>query len=223
MEKDPSTPERELLKIIESKKDSSLASKENLRRGISLFSWGAFRGRFSFFRGNFRSMFSSLAFDIKSINRFLILLLGVSIFFLSFNIFDSYRKIDKQIIAIFKIKPPRSFKFSQVSVLKKLPFYLEKARKRDIFKMAWEIKKEKEKQKISLTKKEKPSLITEKVRDLKLVGIAWSEDPDVMIEDTKTKRTFFLKRGDYINDLEVKAIFKDKVILGYKSEEIELK
>jgi hypothetical protein len=45
-----------------------------------------------------------------------------------------------------------------------------------------------------------------------------------MIEDTKTQRTLFLKKGQRIdNEIKVEAIFKDKVILSYKGEEIELK
>jgi hypothetical protein len=55
------------------------------------------------------------------------------------------------------------------------------------------------------------------------VGISWSDDPDVMIEDTKTQRTFFLKKGQMIDDIKLEAVFKDKVILNYLGEEIELK
>jgi type II secretory pathway component PulC len=56
------------------------------------------------------------------------------------------------------------------------------------------------------------------------VGISWSADPDVMIEDGKTQRTIFLKKGQLVdNEIRVEAVFKDKVILSYKGEEIELK
>jgi type II secretory pathway component PulC len=56
------------------------------------------------------------------------------------------------------------------------------------------------------------------------VGIAWSNDPDAMIEDTKTHRTFFLKKGQTIDEeIKVQAIFKDRVVLSYKGEEIELR
>ncbi|HEC69950.1 MAG TPA: hypothetical protein ENI31_06695 [Candidatus Omnitrophica bacterium] len=222
MEKEPSTPERELLKVIENKEGSILSSKRGLRKGFSLFSWGALRGRFSFLRGSFKDNFLNLSLDIKSINRLLFLFLGVIILLFSSNIFNSYKRMDKNIKSIFQIQPPKSFKFVESSILKKPSFYLEKVRKRDIFKMASQVKEEKKPTSPEVKKASIPS-IAEKVKDLRLVGIAWSEDPDVMIEDTKLKKTFFLKRGDYINDLEVRAIFKDKVVLGYESEEIELK
>ena len=37
--------------------------------------------------------------------------------------------------------------------------------------------------------------ITELIKNLRLVGISWSADPDVMIEDTNMQRTFFLKKA----------------------------
>jgi hypothetical protein len=105
---------------------------------------------------------------------------------------------------------------SQVSsLLKAETHYLEKARERNIFKIGMKGKD---------TKSKTPSLrITEATQNLKLVGISWSDDPDVMIEDTKTQRTFFLKKGQMIDDIKLEAVFKDKVILSYLEEEIELK
>ena len=45
-----------------------------------------------------------------------------------------------------------------------------------------------------------------------------------MIEDSKTQRTFFLKKGQIIEiDLVLKDVFKDKVILSYGGEEVELR
>ena len=58
---------------------------------------------------------------------------------------------------------------------------------------------------------------------MKLVGIAWSDNPDAMIEDTKVKKTYFVKQGDIINGVRIERIFRDKVVLTYKGEKIELK
>ena len=63
----------------------------------------------------------------------------------------------------------------------------------------------------------------EATRNLNLVGISWSDDPDAMIEDTQALRTFFVKRGDYIGSIKVEAIFKEKVLLSVDGEEVELK
>jgi type II secretory pathway component PulC len=43
-----------------------------------------------------------------------------------------------------------------------------------------------------------------------------------MIEDKAAKKTYFLKTGDEIKGMKVKAILKDRVILQYGEEEMEL-
>jgi type II secretory pathway component PulC len=63
----------------------------------------------------------------------------------------------------------------------------------------------------------------EMTQNLKLVGISWSNDPDAMIEDTKTTRTFFVKRGQMISEVKVKDIARDKVVLTYDGEDIDLR
>ena len=44
-----------------------------------------------------------------------------------------------------------------------------------------------------------------------------------MIEDKQSVKTFFVKRGQMIGPVKVEAIFKDKVVLSYEGEEIELR
>ena len=64
----------------------------------------------------------------------------------------------------------------------------------------------------------------EAVKEFSLVGIAWSKDPEAMIEDKDIGRTFFVKRGQALsNGAQIVAIFKDRVILKYKGQEIELR
>jgi hypothetical protein len=95
--------------------------------------------------------------------------------------------------------------------------YLEKIRQRDIFSLG-------ERTASFVAESRGPSSrIISATENLKLVGISWSNDPDAMIEDKKALRTFFVKRGQMIGYVKVQAIFKDKVILSYGGEEIELK
>ena len=97
-------------------------------------------------------------------------------------------------------------------------YYLDKISGRDIFKLG---------PKKSPVSNEPVKVINQAVIDaaqnFKLVGISWSNDPDAMIEDTAAKKTFFVKRGQVVGDFKVQAISKDKVILSYGQEEIELK
>ena len=110
----------------------------------------------------------------------------------------------------------------KASILKAVSYYLEKARGRDIFQMV----RDEEPRAKSVSRANPPSQrITELIKNLRLVGISWSADPDVMIEDTNLQRTFFLKKGQIIENINVKveAVFKDKVVLTCEGEEAELR
>ena len=58
---------------------------------------------------------------------------------------------------------------------------------------------------------------------LKLVGIIWSDMPQAMIEDEKDGRTQLVSRGAKIRDARVKEILKDRVILLYDDQDVELR
>ena len=65
--------------------------------------------------------------------------------------------------------------------------------------------------------------LKEATTTLKLVGIIWSSVPQAIIEDTRDSRTHLLNRGGKIKDARVKDILKDRVILSYDGQEIELR
>ena len=112
--------------------------------------------------------------------------------------------------------------FPEIPVSKKAAsYYLEKVRERNLFKMG--LPKAKVEDKPVEEARLPSSRIMEATKDLRLVGISWSDDPDAMIENAKAMRTFFVKRGEMIGEIKVEAIFKDKVVLSYGGEEVELK
>lgn len=56
--------------------------------------------------------------------------------------------------------------------------------------------------------------ITEEVKTLKLVGIIWSRNPEVMIENSKDSRTYTLKKGESLSDkFKIKEISRTSAIL----------
>ena len=60
--------------------------------------------------------------------------------------------------------------------------------------------------------------ITEEIKDLKLVGIIWSKDPEVMIENAKDSRTYTLKKGESLNEqLKVKKVSRNSATLEINS------
>jgi hypothetical protein len=216
------TPEKELLKLIEEKKDTaSVKAKTSARKKVSLFSLGGIKGRISYFKTNFKSLlYKGFGLDVKMINLALIILIFIGLLLVTFDFFNSLAKVNDQVEAVFNVERTVSdFKFAEVTPLEAASYYIDKAKKRDIFNMVSQATDASGGQDIAPAVKQ----IVKKTEGFKLVGIAWSDSPDAMIEDDKSKKTFFLKKGDFINDVEVKEIFKEKVILQYEEEEIELK
>ena len=70
--------------------------------------------------------------------------------------------------------------------------------------------------------------INEQAKEIRLTGISWADKQAecfAIIEDMQAKITYFLKEGDALSrsNIIVKKIYKDKVILGYQNEELELR
>ncbi|UCC95157.1 MAG: hypothetical protein JSW40_10200 [Candidatus Omnitrophota bacterium] len=217
------TPERELLKIIEDKNASgSVQSKKTVRKAFSFFSLGGLRGRFLHLKGNFGALFSrGFSLDIKHINALLFGIVAILIFVLIFTFVSTFLGLNDEVEAAFKIdKKISEFRFHEDSPLKKASHYLEMTRKRDIFEL---VSKAPKGTTVEIKKEEVVKEIVKRTESLRLVGISWSDDPDAMIEDTRSRRTFFVKRGELVNGVRVEAILKDKVLLSYEGEEVELK
>jgi len=70
--------------------------------------------------------------------------------------------------------------------------------------------------------------ILEELKDFKLVGIIWSQNPEVMIENAKDSRTYTLKKGESFNEqFKIKEISRNSAILevnlGSGTREYELR
>lgn len=95
--------------------------------------------------------------------------------------------------------------------------YLAQVNKRDIFHFPPPKKEEPDKTK---------ETINSLINNLRLVGIIWSSNPQVMIEDKEENKTWILKQGDEIlkakGKIKIKEIFKDRAILSFEGQEIEL-
>ena len=217
------TPERELLKLIEEPgtKGKIFTAKARLKF-FSLFSPVVLKARFSFLKAKLKgglSLKRITHLEIRAINRALEFCIFILIFYLVGNLIISIISLNRKSSLAFEIKKgsPSSV-ITETSLLKVASYYLEKARARDIFKMGLTSVAD-----AGQVAKASISEVAVLGQNLELVGISWSEDPDVIIEDTKLKKAYFLKRGQMVNDFEVKAIFKDKVILSYQGQEIELR
>jgi len=217
------TPEKQLLKIIETSKMNSVGVhvQTSRRHSMSWLNFGAWLGRISFLKVRFEKWsrgFSLEQLDVKVANSVLGFLVTLLCLYFFGNLVVSLVNLSKtprleSNTAVAKIETS----FPEPTGLKKAAaYYLDKVRERDIFTMG-----SKKVEKSVDTSPTSKSL--ELAASLKLVGISWSNDPDAMIEDTKGLKTFFVKRGEMVGEARVQAIFKDKVILSLGNEEFELK
>jgi len=84
------------------------------------------------------------------------------------------------------------------------------------------VKKEKKPSPKPVPPKKKPTL-RELSRGFSLIGIILSEGNfQAVIQERGGGRTYFLKQEDSINGVKIKEISRDKVILSYEEEELEL-
>jgi hypothetical protein len=152
--------------------------------------------------------------NLKMLNFFLLACVAALAVRLGFIIDGSYKKLRT---IDFRITAEAPGELREKSVMKKLDYYLDRVRVRDIFTMGATAR-------LDETEAAGPSAkATEAVQNLRLVGISWSDDPDAMIEDIKALKTFFVKRGQSFGDVKVEAITKEKVILRYGQELIDLR
>jgi len=222
----PATPEKELLNLIEQPMSRKSLNAATIKyHGLSWFSMGGLRGRFAFFRNRLKFDFrvSSLReLDIRTLNKTLkVLLAGLSVYYvvyLSASLVGLKRDLKLE-VKIERKTAQATAPSKTESFLKSASYYLERAKEKDIFRKG--MKKIMAAAGAAQAPSEKMIEITQ---NYKLVGISWSADPDVMIEDAKTQRTFFLKKGQMMeNDIVLKEVFKDRVILGLGGEEVELR
>lgn len=216
MAKQGFTPEEQLLKLIE-KGDGAETAKFRRRRKLFL--------NFGSLKGLWRSLAKGISRpltrlnnglrepNLKAVNKiFFVLsaiLLGYSVVSFVFGRPDIKKVYEKSRLMKWKQSEQKA-----ISEVRPFLHYLEVVNRRNIFSpiALKEVKKTEAKKK----------QLQEMVKDLSLVGISWGKEPIAMIEDNKTKKTYFLKKGMRINRFKIEDILKDRVILSFEGEEIEL-
>lgn len=225
--KDDLSPEEKLLHLIRrsGKKDSkelkdsdagNTASQSNDKNSKSL------KQSIEFKQGSKLTKLQEariILYGIKSINFIFInrlIILGVFIVLAWFlwDLYFNHPQFEKS-LSLSKHKP----KPEVISVAKKEPmpysYYQEEISKRNIFKSQGEGEKVSQAAPAGLAFKEL-------VKDLNLLGIVAGDNPQVIIEDRKMQKTFFLYKGDYVGEMKVEAIYPDKVVLEFRGERISL-
>jgi len=169
--------------------------------------WRSFKGAAQAFAGRYASGARYLALfqRIEIINRslaiVLVLLLGVFVY----SVLLDRPSIEKT-VRHFPRPPARSMKVDNHEPFMSSAEYVKMSKQRDIFS----------REQLAMAKDaavtDKPDMPRTKT-DLQLVGIYFSEEPEVIIEDKAEKKTYFLKEGENIKDIKIKSIRQDRVIL----------
>ena len=60
------------------------------------------------------------------------------------------------------------------------------------------------------------------IKDLNLVGIISGENPQAVIEDKKTHKTYYLNKGQFVGELQIEEIQEGKIIVNYNGQKYEL-
>jgi hypothetical protein len=224
-----STPEQQLLKLIEETQKGQKAGAppravvHPRKAGFSLGKLpGAFLGRLSFLKrgGKKRATHRKVSFNIADMNKLLYVAVACLLLYVVFDAVASATSLRRPP----NFLPPKDMRFSfvkgAIEPLRETSYYLQKISARDIFK---------EGKKVEEVKEEKPKEnavveTAQAIQNLALVGISWSSNPDAIIEDKAHQRTFFVKRGQMAgDDVKVEAIFKDHVVVSFEDKEYELR
>jgi len=160
-----------------------------------------------------------LQFSIKMLNGLLILGIIACFVVLALEFQSGSALVHKQVqFSLDSSMPPKSLDVAEPKA-KDIAYYAQKISERNIF-MPYE-KEVSDKANVPV----KPT-VAKKLSKYKLVGVAWLDLPEtasVMIEDSTTGATLFLREGEKLDDVTIKAIYTDRAVLSYENEEITIK
>ena len=192
--KDSISPEERLLRLIKGQK------KENgaINSGVSLNH--ATQGH------------PRITFTILSLYRFLTIAFVFSLVYFAFSLF--WPVIGPKKIALPEVAkedaPEPKIELKQNT--RPIEFYLDGLKDSHIFSA----------QPTTETTKPPPAINSDAVKDINLVGIISGANPQVIIEDKKTQKTYYVNKGQAVGEFIIEEIGTGKVIINYKGERFEL-
>lgn len=203
------SPEEKLFKVIQNGKKNP----PPIKKGNNMIA-GMLSG------ASFAIPFNLDTRDLKSANRLLVLVLvavaAVAIFFLISRT-PSIDRVSRQVAGIpVQLRPQRT-----IEAFKPLNYYVEEVNERDIFQPTPKDPEEIEIPPEDLAPEE---TLLDLAATLKLQGISWGGTPKAMVKDTSDNQMYFLKEGQAVGatGIKIKTIEKNRIVLIYGEEELEL-
>ncbi len=191
-------PEEKLLKIIR-RKTKSTPQKDN-KKSDSVQVDG---------KGTLDMLFGML----KHVMIFVVLALAGYLFYTFISSQES--EVSKEDLSVSKVteKPIENFEIKRKKP-KLYEHYAKEIERRDIFSRP-------EKKEEIKEPEAKPQPV-DLSKSLRLVGIVLGDVPEVIIEEIKTKKIFFMHEGDKILEARIYSIQEGKVVLDYSGSKVEL-
>ncbi len=194
-------------------KDQAPQEKQAAKPKFNIFSLSTWKVVSSAFREGLNKK-SGHQLNFRIVNTCLMGCFMVLFFYFIHDVFSSMNKIRGASFRMSKITGSEG-RQAALSGLKEAAYYVDKIKLRDIFKMGGKA--------VAEAAEVISSRAAEATKDLRLVGISWSDHPDAMVENTKLQKTFFVKKGQMIGDVKVESIAQDKIVLRYGEELIDLR
>jgi len=197
--KDSILPEEKLLKLIR-------ADKKTKPSGLAVS--GATPAK----KHNIKSF--SINFPYIAFNKIIKFVFFISLFYLVVSlvhpVFTSNKIKLPQVEAKERL-PEKKEILAQVTAIKPYDFYSLGIKGRNIFSSA-------------AVDLEKPigTASADLIKDINLVGIVSGEEPQAIIEDKKAQKTYYLRKGQFMGQLQLADIKDGKIILSYEGQMYEL-
>ncbi|MBF0511363.1 MAG: hypothetical protein HQL13_03445 [Candidatus Omnitrophica bacterium] len=155
-------------------------------------------------------------FSIHTLNVLLFLGIFVCIMAVVFELRSGYALLTSEVS--FSGDGRQSIPLSEMMQpsVRKVDYYLKKVNERNIFKPYAP----------KAAAKALAEGLKQDMSQYKMVGISWLDLPEtasVMIENAKTHETVFLKQGEKLGGVTVKAIYTDRAVFSHENEEMTIK
>jgi len=161
------------------------------------------------FKFNFKFRFS-----ISNLNKTLFIIGAVLTGVFIYRSIAGEKTINAELFLRVDDNPASSRKAGVKNEPENLPLqdYLEALEKRNMFLPAGTVRKAEETVEQATVS---AAQLEDMAKDLKMVGIIWSDDPEALIEDQSDKRTNLVKKGDTVGQkqFKVKEVRRNSVVL----------
>ena len=197
---DKQTSDERLLKLIEG--SGELKSKPDIIAGLRKTQARFISGKFNF--PWLKSKFKHLKVSLLYLNKGLIGLAALSTLILLYTIFSAPTVPQSNAAFFSRADASAIIKLISGGLVRKN--VLSQDLKRDFF-LPFDLTS-------SSSAPEEAPESTQELKSLKLVGIIWSKNPEVMIENSKDSRTYTLKKGESLDEqFKVKEISRSSATL----------